>query len=152
MGDRLNAYKPAASARVHLLLAATMWSVVGAILLVLGVRWTVDGRVPYMWLLLALAVGVGLLKARFVLKRVAGRAIERIRTRGDGRCIGGFLSLRTWAFVASMAAAGYLLRHGLLPRTIVGLIYVAVGAALLVASRRLWHAWHRHHADEQMGL
>jgi hypothetical protein len=51
-----------------------------------------------------------------------------------------------------MAAAGYLLRHGLLPRTVVGLVYVAVGAALLLASRRLWQAWHRHHAGEQMGL
>jgi hypothetical protein len=143
--DRLEAYKPAASARTHLLLAAAMWTVVGAVLVLLGVKWTLNGKMPLRWLLLAAAVVAGGLKARFVLRRAADRMIERIETRGDGRCIGGFLSIRSWAFVALMAGAGRLLRGELLPRAVVGLIYVAVGTALLLAGRRLWHAWHHHH-------
>jgi len=144
MSDFLNSYKPAASARWHLLLAAMMWTVVGAALLFVGVRWELAGHIPHVSLLLTLAVVIGLLKGRFVLERAAERIIERIRTRGDGRCLGGFLSLRTWGFVALMAGTGRLLRGGLLPRTIVGFVYAAVGVALLLAARRVWYAWYRH--------
>jgi hypothetical protein len=144
MSSPLEAYKPAASARTHLLLAALLWTVVGATLLFLGFRWALLADISYAWLLLVLAVVVGVFKALFVLERTARRTIGRIRERGDGRCIGGFLSVRTWLFVGLMMLAGYLLRHSALPRAIVGLIYAAVGTALLVASRRLWGAWSGH--------
>ena len=58
----------------------------------------------------------------------------RIERRGDGRCIGGFLSLRTWALVALMMVAGRTLRHSFVPAVIIGLAYAAVGTALLVAA------------------
>jgi len=144
MRDLLNTYKPGGSARVHLFLAALMWTVVGLGLLFFGGRWVMAGRSPYALWLLATAMAAGLLKAWFVLDRVAGWMIERIRIRGDGRCIGGFLSVRSWMFVALMMAGGRLLRGGLLPAVVVGFVYVAVGAGLLVASRRLWGVWYRH--------
>lgn len=142
MRDLLDTYKPAAAARVHLLLAAMMWTTVGALLLYFGLRWTFATRTPGVWLFAVAAVAVGLLKGWFVLDRTAVRMIGRIQARGDGRCIGGFLSWRSWALVALMAGGGRLLRGGLLPRTVVGLLYVAVGIALLTAARRLWLAWH----------
>ncbi len=146
MRDLLDKYKPAASARRHLLLAAVMWTTVGALLLFFGVRWAPGGRMPYGWWLVAAAIAAGLVKGRFVLDRTAVRAIERIRTRGNGRCVGGFLSLRSWAFVALMAGAGRLLRGGLLPRYVVGLFYLSVGTALLLVSRRFWYAWYHRRA------
>lgn len=145
MHKGLEAYKPAANARTHLLLAALMWTVVGGTLLVVGARWALLTQLTIALPLLALAVAAGAFKAHFVLKRTARRMIDRIRVRGDGRCLGGFVSLPTWAFVFLMMGLGYLLRHGLLPRPVVGFIYVAVGAALLLASRRVWSAWQRHY-------
>ena len=144
---RLKAYKPAASARLHLLLAAMMWTVVGALLLFFGVRWTWAGGSPYSGLFLAVAVVAGLLKARFVLRRAAGRTVERIRARGDGYCLGGFLSWQSWLLVLLMMAAGRLLRGGALPRAITGFLYAAVGTALLVAAHHIWSAWYRHSTD-----
>lgn len=141
MHDWVNTYKPAASVRLHLLLAAAMWTVVGSLLLFFGGRWLLTARGPYVWALLVVAIVIGLLKAQFVLGRAAQRMIQRIRTRGDGRRLGGFTSWRTWALVAVMATAGRLLRGGLLPRPVVGFIYVAVGTALLFATRLLWQAW-----------
>lgn len=138
----LTKYKPAASARTHLLLAALMWTTVGSVLLAFGVLWVLRAEVPYAWVLIALAIGAGWCKAHFVLARTARRMIERIRTRGDGYCLGGFLSLYSWAFVLAMILLGRLLRGGLVPRTAVGLLYAAVGSALLLASRHLWRAWY----------
>ncbi len=144
MRNLLRAYKPAAPARLHLLLAAGMWTAVATLLLLFGIRWTWMAHTPYFWPLVAAAVALGLVKARFVLDRTTVRMIERIRTRGDGRCIGGFQSLRSWAFVLLMMAAGRLLRGSPLPRIIVALLYLTVGTALLLATRRLWHAWRTH--------
>lgn len=140
MSEWREAYKPAAPARLHLLLAAGMWTGVGALLLVFGVRWVLPAESRYVPLWLGLAVAGGCIKARFVLRRSAQRIIARIKSRGDGRCIGGFLSWRTWLLVALMVIGGRVLRRGLLPEAVVGLIYVLVGTALLLAAAQLWNA------------
>ena len=146
MSNLLDDLKPAASARVHLFLAALLWTAVGAMLLLFGARWSLAADFPYMPAVLALAVVAGAFKSEYVLARAARRAIERIHTRGDGRCIGGFLSARTWLFVLIMMGLGYALRHGLAPRAVVGVIYVAIGTSLLLAARRFWAAWRLHSA------
>jgi hypothetical protein len=139
MGAFFERWKPRASARVQLLLAAGMWFVVGAALLVAGARWTIEAFGPRAGLaVLALGLGAGLLKGRFVLDRAAGKIADRIAARGDGRCLGGFLSLRSWLLVALMSGAGRLLRGGLLPHEVVGPLYAAIGAALLFSSRVPW--------------
>jgi len=138
----LQRLKPRAAGRTQLLLAGALWTVVGALLLGFGARWTLEalGR-PAGALTLLLAVGAGLLKGRFVLDRAAARITDRIAARGDGRCAGGFLSWRSWLLVALMSAAGRLLRSGLLSHAIVGLLYTAIGAGLLFSSRIAWRRW-----------
>jgi len=134
-------FKPSAPARRHLLLAALMWSVVGAALAVVGTVWTL--RAPHAlapWLL-PIAAALGWLKARLILDRAGRRIVERIEARGDGRCLGGFLSLRSWALVAVMIVGGRLLRSGGVDLHVVGLLYVVVGTGLLLASRIPWGAW-----------
>ena len=144
MSDPLNTLKPAVPARWHLLLAALTWTVVGSLLSVFGTRWIIVSSPWTKMVLMAIAAAMGILKARFVLDRAADRIIKRIRDRGDGRCIGGFLSLPTWCLVAVMAGTGRWLRGGLLPHTLVGFIYLAIGIALLLACRRLWLGWFRY--------
>jgi hypothetical protein len=138
----LQRWKPRAAGRTQLLLAAGLWSTVGAALLAAGARWTIQALAPRSGaLLLALAVAAGLLKGRFVLDRAAIRIADRIAARGDGRCAGGFLSLRSWLLVALMSGAGRLLRGGLLPHAVVGPLYVAIGTGLLFSSRVAWLRW-----------
>lgn len=136
--------RPAAPMRIHLLLAATAWSAVGLGLLTAGARWTVRAGTRGMPMWLAMAATIGVLKAVFVLRRAAARVVTRIEAHGDGRCIGGFFSWRTWLLVILMSVTGRMLRIIGLPLAITGLIYVAVGSALLVASGWLWRAWSRH--------
>ncbi len=146
MSSWLHSLKPAAPARVHLLLAALMWTVVGGALVFFGVCWVMEDSLDHARWLIAPAVGVGLLKSRLMLDRAAGRTAERIRKRGDGRCIGGFLSWGTWGFVLLMMVFGRLLREGILPRFEVGLVYTAIGSGLLCSARVFWLAWYRHPA------
>ncbi len=118
-------YKPAASAKWHLLLAAAMWNAVGAFLANLGIRWLTEADAALTWP--AVAIVVGAIKARFVLRRSARRIIDRIRERGDGRCLGGFLSPKSWLLVLIMMTAGRWLRSGPLPLVASDALSIVVG-------------------------
>ena len=142
MRERWSACKPAASAQVHLLLAAVLWTSVGSALVFFGVRWTWAADMSHVGLAIAAAGALGVLKSRLVLLHTAKKTIRRICSRGDGRCLGGFLSWRSWLLVLLMAVCGRLLRGGGIPIQIVAFVYVAVGVALLVTSLTLWHGWY----------
>lgn len=136
-------YKPAAPARMHLLLAALMWTSVGSALLFFGIRWMRAADISHVALMIGAGGVLGVLKSRLVLYRTARKTISRIHERGDGRCLGGFLSWRSWLLVLLMAVCGRLFRGSGLPVNIISFVYVAVGVALLVTSLTLWHGWHQ---------
>jgi hypothetical protein len=132
-------YKPAASAKTHLLLAAAAWSLVGSVLIAVAIYWAHAGDqfASYM----VLPILLGLVKSHYVLDKAARRAIARIIERGDGKCIGGFFSYKSWLLVGVMAGAGRLLRSGIISKLIVAFIYAAVGSALLYSSRLFWKSY-----------
>jgi hypothetical protein len=133
--------KPVASRRKLLLLAAMTWAVVGLVLGTTGARWLLTLHASSPALLIGAAVAAGVIKSHLALRPAARRVIRRIEERGEGRCAGGFFSWSTWLLVLAMIALGQLLRHSPMPRWALGAIYLAVGVALITASRHLWIAW-----------
>jgi hypothetical protein len=127
--------------RRHLFAAALMWSLAGLGLSTAGAIWMAESHSRWFLAIALAAVAIGVLKARFVLRRTAGRAVLRIKERGDGRCLGGFLSWKSWLLVAAMMVLGRLLRISPLPLLPRGGIYLAIGSALLFASFPVWRAW-----------
>jgi len=115
--------------------------VVGCFLASFGTKWLYQAG--FLWLA-PVAIIPGVLKAIFILDRTAMKGVARIQERGDGRCIGGFLSIKSWLLVLLMMGGGRLLRAGLLPKSVLGFLYVTVGVALVVGSRRPWFYWFRH--------
>jgi hypothetical protein len=113
-------FKPAARARTHLLAAAGLWTVVGLGLSALGFVWCFAVR-----------------------RRLAEKNAARVIRRGDGHCLGGFLSGKTWLLVAVMMTAGIVLRRSGVPHAILGVLYSAIGTALLAGSVPLWKARRR---------
>ena len=131
-------YKPGVSIRTHLFLAALIWSVVGFFLLTNGfVLVSVQG---HLWYAVAGLI-LGTAKTFFILDRVARKNITRIKEFEDKVCIGSVYSWKSWVLVAGMIFLGRFLRTTVLPGEIVGLIYTAVGWALMLASRLMWQAW-----------
>lgn len=129
-------------AKTQMFLAGLMWTAVGIMLPSMGLVW-----MTRRWGLLALAFAapmlvVGGLKAVYILDRVAGRAVARIRERGDGTSVLGFFSLKSWGLIAVMMGSGIALRHSSIPKYDLGFLYVAVGSALLFASRTMWQVWY----------
>lgn len=144
MTSWLETCKPSASSRVQLWLAAAMWSFVGTGLFSVGGYWLLTPAEVKGWIIMLVAVGLGTGKSLLVLDRTADRNVDRIKLRGEGRCVGGFLSPRIWILVLGMMLLGRLLRTIGLPRPLLGLIYAAVGTGLLFSSRIIWRAWKQH--------
>ena len=138
--DILLRYKPGVSIRTHLLLAALIWTVVGFFLLTNG--FVLISLGSHLWLgLIGLLLGTA--KTFFVLDRLARKNIKRIKEFEDKVCFGSVYSLKTWFMVAGMIILGRFLRTTVLPGEVIGLIYTAVGWALMLSSRLMWIEWNR---------
>lgn len=137
----LERWKPAAGVRTHLFSAAFLWTVVGFGLAAAGIAWCFGSALPWALVLAGAGVVAGLVKGRFVLRTMAERNAARIIARGDGHCLGGFLSVKTWLLVVLMMTSGFILRRSSVPRPVLGVLYSAVGTALLVGCATLWRAW-----------
>ncbi|MHC4141105.1 MAG: hypothetical protein ACYSUF_04210 [Planctomycetota bacterium] len=117
MTDLLTKLKPGVSRQARLFLAAAAWTAVGLGLLIAGTRWSLWSDSSLHPTFLVLAAAVGLTKAFVILKHTANRVIGRIQASGDDSDIS---------------------------RGVIGLVYVAIGIALLAASTLPWRAWYRN--------
>lgn len=128
-------------ARHGLLLAAIFWTAAGSGLFVVGLVWAVGwGTLQTAWLA-PLFLALGIAKAEWVLRRVTVRICTRVVERGEMQWLPGFMSLKLWLAIGAMILTGTLLRRYVLSLDVAGLIYVAVGLALLLAARHLWRRW-----------
>jgi hypothetical protein len=138
--ENLQRYKPGVSIRSHLLLGALIWTIVGFFLLTNGFVLVLFES--YLWYEFA-GLLLGTAKAFFILDRIARKNIKRIEEFEDKVCFGSVYSLKTWFMVAFMIVLGRFLRTTVLPGEVVGLIYTAVGWALMLSSRLMWIEWNR---------
>ena len=131
---------------MHLLTAGSIWFCVGLVLLVRGISWLIS--VEQLWIVFP-GIIVGTFKAILMLERAAQKNIKRIVEGGNGKCLGGVYSWKTWLLVLLMMGLGCLLRHSSLPKEFLGLFYVSIGWGLLFASRKCWVAWRKEVKKEQ---
>lgn len=124
----------------QMLLAALLWTGVGSFLLFRGLSAALklDPVVQFAICFSAALIGVG--KGLKVMRPTAKKGAERIYRRGDGTCVMGFISWKTWLLVVGMAVFGALLRRAGLPGWLLGVILGGVGSALLIGSWTYWTA------------
>lgn len=140
---------PRAGIRSQLTAAAVLWGVGTGILLIRGVFYMFAQEELDRWgygvaFIGLAAIAIGVVKARLVLIRYAQKAVHRIRHRGHA-CFFGFFAPSSWLFILVMMGGGMLLRRTPLVdfwqgRTFLGILYVAVGTALLIADIVFWRA------------
>jgi hypothetical protein len=144
-------WAPRASRGTRLLLAAIAWSAIGVGLLAAGLHWLL-GAPRALWICgLPVALALGWVKGQFVIGSRVRENARRIVEGPGHRCIAGFFSWSGWAIGFIMMVGGTALRRSAIPRPWLGLIYAAIGAALLTASQAGWTGWLRHRRMPEEG-
>ncbi len=125
----------------HYFMAGLLWTGVGCFLAYRGLKeaFALDGTMLAAVLLGAAAVGLA--KGFKVMRPAARKGADRIAGRGDGRCLGGFISVKTWVLVLAMGVMGKYLRSAHLPHWFLGFVLGGVGSALLLGSIVYWRAF-----------
>ncbi|WP_232432150.1 hypothetical protein [Chamaesiphon minutus] len=135
---------PGLNRQQHLLIAAAIWILVGTGLLIMGcIFWF---HFPYLGFVDkehigfgSLALVVGLLKGKFVLEKTAVRTIERANALTETNPVKSIIQMfggKTIALILAMMGIGIILRAAGVSFEIRGLIYIAVGTALLWSCQR----------------
>jgi hypothetical protein len=131
---RLKCFKPHVDRFWLLLVAGSLWSVVGLVLCGLASYWFSTLEWPINGVVALAGFGLGILAYVFVFSRVAAKNIERIRRQPLRVCLFAFQAWRSYLLIVVMVGLGYTLRHSHLPRLILAAVYLAIGTALTLAS------------------
>jgi hypothetical protein len=133
-------------------LAAWTWAAVGTGLTVAGVVWLAgpDGTATRVFVPLALLVGWW--KARLILTPMARSNVRRLLSGPGRRQLIEVYPPRGWLLAIGFVVLGAVLRRSVLPRDVLGLVYLGVGFGLLLAARAAWIARPAHRASRNPSL
>ena len=134
-------FKPGVSLRTHHIVASSIWSAVGIMLLTRGSSYLYEAG--NLWFLV-LGIIIGTFKSLFILDKSARKNLSRLSKKKDGACLGGVYSFKMWLMILAMIIMGKLLRSSGLPAEFIGVFYAAIGWALLFSSRLLWENVRTH--------
>ncbi len=127
--------------KTSLVIVGIIWFVVGTVLSIVGVNWMLTlGFGPKLIMFLTPAVLIGVLKGRFVLQKVALKYYRRsdiIQFKDNDILIGWMkiIGVKGFVLIGLMMFMGGILRRSTIDRPILGIVYLAVGIALLYASK-----------------
>lgn len=138
----LHRLKPGVSVSVHMFNAALIWNMVGLGLMIAGWTFIVSSGASSWLIVIGLLIGTA--KSLLVIDKTARRNLKRVSGFADKRCLGAVYSVKMWGFIGLMIVLGRFLRHSVLPSSVIGVIYFAVGWALFLSSRLAWKAWARN--------
>lgn len=136
MRGRLSRFKPAVSRRSLLLVAGLVWIAVGTMLLSFAASWLGTDDPDHGPALIALGVATALLIHHVGFLRVVDKNLGRILPMRGQRCIFSFISWKSYLMVGVMMMMGIGLRHSPIPKPYLGVLYLAIGLALILSSIR----------------
>ncbi len=133
---RIQNYRPAVAGHILLFIAGAVWIMVGIMLVGLACFWLITtphiNAHPFE---LAGAV-MALLVHHFGFLKIVDKNTNRIMAMPDKSCLFAFISWKSYLLIAVMITLGAVLRHSAVPRQYLAVIYLGIGAALILSSIR----------------
>jgi len=128
--------KPGVERWALLLLAGLVWIAVGTMMLLLARGWLAVLPAPRAALVAGAGFAAALVIHHLGFLRVVDKNLSRILPMQGKRCLFSFMSWKSYLMVAVMVAMGVALRHSPLPRPALAVLYLGIGAALILSSVR----------------
>jgi hypothetical protein len=116
------------------LIAGLSWLLAGIGLCLAASTWLSVVAWPGNILAALSSFGLGVLAQFLAFVPLARKNVRRIAQLPPQVCLFAFQAWRSYLMILFMAVLGYALRHAPLSRGLLGIIYLAVGSALVLAS------------------
>lgn len=127
---------PAVDKKYLILLAGTMWSGVGVMLIYFAISWLTHyhGRGTLIF------YAAGFLAAmpihHFGFLKLAGKNLKRLLPLMDKKCIFSFITWKSYLIIIVMVALGITLRHSSIPKQYLSILYSGIGLGLFLSGIR----------------
>ncbi len=138
-----DAYKPAVTKNVLLFLAGFIWVCVGVMLLFLAFSWLLKFSNITICLFGGVGIVLALLIHHFLFLKIVDKNLARILPTDEKKCLFSFIPLKSYLIIVVMIAMGVILRHSVIPKQYLAILYAGIGLALLLSSVRYVRAFFR---------
>lgn len=132
---------PAVDKRFLIALSGIVWLIVGIILCRLSAVWLSQANLRAGALLGITGAVTALLIYWYGFSRLVNRNIERILSKEGKVCIFAFQPWKSYLIIAVMITMGIILRHSLLPKPYLSVIYIGFGGAMILSSVRYFRVF-----------
>lgn len=136
-------YKPAVSQTFLLFLAGIAWEGVGIMLLVLAFSWLSVASRMDIYLYSGAGILLALLVHHFGFLKIADKNMKRILEMKGKRCFFAFFPWKSYLLIGVMIAMGAILRHSMIPKKDLAIVYIGIGLALILSSIRYIRMFYR---------
>jgi hypothetical protein len=140
---KIDKYKPAVTKNLLLFLAGIVWEGVGLMLLFLAFSWLSAASNKNIPLFVSAGVGLALLTHHFGFLKIADKNLKRIMLMNEKKCLFSFISWKSYLIIVVMMTTGILLRHSVIQKQHLAILYIGIGLALILSSVRYMRVFYR---------
>jgi uncharacterized membrane protein len=128
--------KPVITNRVLLLFAGIVWECVGILLLYLAYSWLSVTPAINIYLFAGAGVVLALLVHHFGFLKIVDKNLQRIIQMDEKKNLFSFMPWKSYLLVVIMITMGAVLRHSVVPKHYLAIVYIGIGLALILSSVR----------------
>lgn len=136
-------YKPAVTKNILLLLAGVVWECVGLMLLYLAFSWLYKAPDINIYPYALAGIFLALLVHHFGFIKIVDKNLNRILQMDRKKCFFSFITCKSYLVIVVMVIIGALLRHSMIPKYYLSILYIGIGLALILSSVRYIRIFYR---------
>ena len=134
--ENIDKYKPAIPKTYLILLAGIVWECVGILLIVLALSWLSKISDNYRYIFAGAGLFLALLIHHFGFLKIVDKNLKRILLMDGKKCMFSFFPRKSYLLIIVMVAMGSILRHSMIPKEYLAILYIGIGLALILSSIR----------------
>lgn len=127
---------PAVDKKYLILLAGTMWSGVGVMLICFAVSWLTLFRGKGTLIFYAAGFLAAMPIHHFGFLKLADKNLKRLLPLKDKKCLFSFITWKSYLIIIVMVALGITLRHSSIPKQYLSILYNGIGLGLFLSGIR----------------
>jgi hypothetical protein len=139
----IDKYKPAVGNTFLLFLAGIVWVCVGIMLLILAFSWLSTASNLEIYLYSGAGILLALLVHHLGFLKIVDKNLNRILQMKGKRCLFSFIPWKSYLIIIAMITMGALLRHSMVPKKDLAILYIGIGLALILSSVRYIRVFYR---------